>query len=158
MLFKRLNAILWQNGRLSHSRKCTKIDRMTAMNTPAATDDAKSQSDLSHSLVIVGRTHDGKKFRPSDWAERLCGVMSAFGTEKRMKYSPYVSPGEWEGDKCVFIDGALYDKSPIAYRFLANFAKDNELVLIDGVCSLEVCNIDDTLAETVVYPANVPAR
>lgn len=128
------------------------------MNTPAATDDAKSPSDLSHSLVIVGRTQDGKKFRPSDWAERLCGVMSAFGTEKKMKYSPYVSPGEWEGDKCVFIDGALYDISPIGYRFLANFAKDNELVLIDGVCSLEVCNIDEVLAETVVYPPHVPVR
>lgn len=128
------------------------------MNTPAVTDDAKSPSDLSHSLVIVGRTHDGKKFRPSDWAERLCGVMSAFGTEKKMKYSPYVSPGEWEGDKCVFIDGVLYDISPIAYRFLANFAKDNDLTLIDGVCSLEVCNIDDALAETVVYPPNIPLR
>lgn len=84
--------------------------------------------------------------------------MSAFGTEKRMKYSPYVSPGEWEGDKCVFIDGILYDLSPIAYRFLANFAKDNDLMLIDGVCSLEVCNIDDAMADVVVYPPNVPAR
>ena len=140
------------------SRKCTKIARIASMNTPAATDDAKSESDLSHSLVIGGRTHDGQKFRPSDWAERLCGVMSAFGSEKRMKYSPYVSPGEWEGDKCVFIDGTLYDKSPIAYRFLANFAKDNDLVLIDGVCSLEVCNIDEVLSETVVYPSHVPAR
>lgn len=128
------------------------------MNTPAVTDAAKSTPDLSHSLVIVGRTSDGKKFRPSDWAERLCGVMSAFGTEKKMKYSPYVSPGEWEGDKCVFIDGVLYDISPIAYRFLANFAKDNDLMLVDGVCSLEVCNIDETLAETVVYPPNIPVR
>jgi hypothetical protein len=128
------------------------------MNTPAPTDDVENQTILSHSLVIVGRTQDGKKFRPSDWAERLCGVMSAFGTEKRMKYSPYVSPGEWEGDKCVFIDGILYELSPIAYRFLANFAKDNDLMLIDGVCSLEVCNIDDTLADVVVYPPGTPPR
>lgn len=128
------------------------------MNATASTDIEQSQSNLSHSLVIVGRTLDGKKFRPSDWAERLCGVMSAFGTEKRMKYSPYVSPGEWEGDKCVFIDGALYDISPIAYRFLANFAKDNELVLVDGVCSLEVCNIDEVLSDIVVYPPGTPAR
>ncbi len=128
------------------------------MDIPASTDNAEKESDLSHSLVIVGRTQDGKKFRPSDWAERLCGVMSAFGTEKRMKYSPYVSPGEWEGDKCVFIDGILYELSPIAYRFLANFAKDNDLMLVDGVCSLEVCNIDETLAEVVVYPPNTPVR
>jgi len=128
------------------------------MNSPTPTVDAKSPSNLSPSLVIVGRTQDGKKFRPSDWAERLCGVMSAFGSEKKMRYSPYVSPGEWEGDKCVFIDGALYDISPIGYRFLANFAKDNDLVLLDGVCSLEVCNIDDTLANVVVYPPGMPVR
>jgi hypothetical protein len=128
------------------------------MTTPAPTDAIEKGSTLSHSLVIVGRTQDGKKFRPSDWAERLCGVMSAFGTEKRMRYSPYVSPGEWEGDKCVFIDGVLYDISPIAYRFLANFAKDNDLMLVDGVCSLEVCNIDEKLAEVVVYPPGTPAR
>ena len=30
-------------------------------------------------FVIQGLTNDGKPFRPSDWAERLCGVMSAFG-------------------------------------------------------------------------------
>ena len=32
-------------------------------------------------FIIVGLTLDGKKFRPSDWAERLCGIMSAFGAE-----------------------------------------------------------------------------
>jgi hypothetical protein len=28
-------------------------------------------------FIIQGVTLDGKPFRPSDWAERLCGVMSA---------------------------------------------------------------------------------
>ena len=35
-------------------------------------------------FVIQGVTLDGKPFRPSDWAERLCGVMSAFGGDHRM--------------------------------------------------------------------------
>ena len=33
-------------------------------------------------FVIVGLTKDGKRFRPSDWAERLCGVMSQFGARR----------------------------------------------------------------------------
>ena len=32
--------------------------------------------------IIVGLTSEGKRFRPSDWAERLSGVLSAFCTEK----------------------------------------------------------------------------
>ena len=43
-------------------------------------------------FIIQGVTLDGKPFRPSDWAERLCGVMSAFGGDHRMQYSPYVHP------------------------------------------------------------------
>ena len=63
-------------------------------------------------FVILGTTLDGKPFRPSDWAERLCGVMCAFGGDHRMQYSPYVHP--------------------MAYRFLLNFAKDNELQVRQG--------------------------
>ena len=47
----------------------------------------------STTFIIVGLTREGRKFRPSDWAERLCGVMSAFGADHRMSYSPYVRPG-----------------------------------------------------------------
>ena len=35
-------------------------------------------------FVIQGITLDGKAFRPSDRAERLCGVMAAFGGDHRM--------------------------------------------------------------------------
>ena len=51
----------------------------------------------STTFIIVGLTKQGRKFRPSDWAERLCGVMSAFGAERKMKYSPYVGPGDYNG-------------------------------------------------------------
>lgn len=88
-------------------------------------------------FIVIGLTLDGKKFRPSDWAERLCGVMSAFGTERKMKYSPYVGPGDFNGDKAVFVDGRLNEIEPMAYRFMLNFAQDNDLQIIDGVCSLE---------------------
>ena len=91
----------------------------------------------STTFIIVGVTKQGKKFRPSDWAERLCGVMSAFGAERKMKYSPYVGPGDYLGDKAVFVDGRLSEVEPMAYRFMLNFAQDNDLQSVVGVCSLE---------------------
>ena len=55
-------------------------------------------------FVIQGITHDGKAFRPSDWAERLCGVMAAFGGDHRMQYSPFVHPVTVNGVRCVVVD------------------------------------------------------
>ena len=81
-------------------------------------------------FVIVGLTSAGKRFRPSDWAERLCGIMSQFGSDHKMRYSPYVQPGPDEnGAKTVRVDARLYDVEPLAYHFLLNFAKDNDLQL-----------------------------
>ena len=63
-------------------------------------------------FVIIGVTHAGRRFRPSDWSDRLCSTMSAFGADNRMTYSPYVRPGcTLKGDKTVLVDAALYDES-----------------------------------------------
>jgi hypothetical protein len=80
------------------------------------------------SFVIIGITTEGSTFRPSDWADRLCGIMSAFGSDNRMMYSPYVRPGcTLTGQKTVLVNARLYDIEPLAYKFLINFAKDNHL-------------------------------
>jgi uncharacterized protein DUF3579 len=78
-------------------------------------------------FLIEGVTTDGKTFRPSDWAERLCGVMAAFGHDQRMQYSPYVYPVTAQGKRCVVVDVRLEEVEPMAYRFLLGFAKDNDL-------------------------------
>ena len=83
-------------------------------------------------FVILGMTAEGRPFRPSDWAERLCGVMSAFGGDRRMAYSPYVHPVTASGVKCVVVDIRLEQIEPKAYRFLVGFAKDNALRVRDG--------------------------
>ncbi|MCX7945551.1 MAG: DUF3579 domain-containing protein [Hydrogenophilus sp.] len=79
-------------------------------------------------FLIIGRTESGKLFRPSDWAERLCGVMAVMGADHRMRYSPYVRPGPIiDGAKSVEVDAQLYREHPTAYRFLLTFARDNRL-------------------------------
>jgi hypothetical protein len=83
-------------------------------------------------FVIQGITLGGQPFRPGDWAERLCGVMSAFGGDHRMQYSPFVHPVSANGVRCVVVDVRLEQIEPMAYRFLLSFAKDNELRVRDG--------------------------
>lgn len=83
-------------------------------------------------FVICGVTLDGRPFRPSDWAERLCGVMSQFGADHRMAYSPYVQPITSGGVRCVVVDARLREIEPLAWNFLAGFAKDNELEVRPG--------------------------
>jgi hypothetical protein len=80
------------------------------------------------SFTIIGATSNGKPFRPSDWCDRLCGVMSSFGSQRKMRYSPFVRPGCWiTGEKCVFVDARLYEIEPLAFNFLMHFARDNDL-------------------------------
>ena len=84
------------------------------------------------SFVILGLTRSGRVFRPSDWAERLCGVLAAFrppasGAAATQSWSPYAVPGLREGVRCVSIDARLHDLEPLAYRFAASFAADNDL-------------------------------
>lgn len=93
---------------------------------------SQSEPEVAIEFVIVGQTVAGSQFRPSDWAERLCGVMAAFGGDHRMQYSPYVHPITSAGLRCVVVDKRLEAEEPMAFRFLLAFARDNELKVRDG--------------------------
>jgi hypothetical protein len=84
---------------------------------------------LREIIVIIGITESGAPFRPSDWAERLCGVMSLFGEDQRISYSPFVRPIRSAGVRCVAVDVQLERLRPDAFEFLLGFARDNELRL-----------------------------
>lgn len=87
-------------------------------------------------FFIQGITSDGKPFRPSDWAERLCGVMACFqpegygGPNAHLQYSPYVRPTLLGGIKSVVVNEDLRDIEPLAYHFVIDFAKDNDLQVV----------------------------
>jgi len=78
-------------------------------------------------LIILGLTHAGAPFRPSDWAQRLCGVVASFGEDQRISYSPYVKPIISGGVACVLVDMRLLAVNPTAVDFLLGFAHSNEL-------------------------------
>ena len=83
---------------------------------------------------IRGLTHEGRTFRPSDWAERLAGAMASFrpgggagGIAAYIGYSPYCVPQVVDGVKCVRVSEALRGIEPMAWDFVMNFARDNGL-------------------------------
>jgi hypothetical protein len=83
-------------------------------------------------IVIQGFTAAGHTFRPSDWAERLCGMMSVFGEDRQLSYSPFLKPVIIAGTTCVVVDRKLEGLDTPAYKFLLSFARDNELVMRPG--------------------------
>lgn len=93
-------------------------------------------------FTIQGLTTAGRPFRPSDWADRLCGIMSRFhpdaepGLDRHLRFSPYVKPGLVDGVRSVLVDARIHELEPLAYLFLRDFARDNDLRVIEA-CRFE---------------------
>ena len=114
-------------------------------------------------FFIQGVTLAGRTFRPSDWSERLAGALSSFrprsggaaggGLGANIGYSPYCVPRVIDGIKCVIVNEALRDVEPMAWDFVMNFARDNELQLV------EACLLPDVAlpALAATAPPGVPA-
>ena len=101
--------------------------------------DVSSSSTDPRQYFIHGVTADGRAFRPSDWAERLAGVLACYrpggmraGRDAFIGYSPYIRPMVIGGVKCVVIDERLRDVELMAFDFAMNFAKDNDLPVFEG--------------------------
>jgi hypothetical protein len=97
-------------------------------------------SHTSRQLFIQGVTTSGRTFRPSDWAERLAGVMSQFRPGgatpgSHLSYSPWCIPTSVGNVKCVIIHRDMRDAEPMAWDFCINFARDNDLQVVEA-CAL----------------------
>ena len=86
----------------------------------------------SPEIVIQSITESGETFRPSDWAERLSGMLSVFSADGYLAYSPFLKPIIAGGVRCVAVDRVLENRDPAAYAFLLQFARDNQLQLRQG--------------------------
>ena len=94
-------------------------------------------------VFILGITRSGKTFRPSDWAERLAGVMSSFrpgGAHpgSHLSYSPWCVPIVVNEVKCVIVNRELRALEPMAWDFVLNFARDNDLQVAEACLLPEV--------------------
>ena len=94
-------------------------------------------SNPAKEVFILGLTKAGRAFRPSDWAERLAGVMSQFrpgGPQpgSHLGYSPWCVPTSVNGVRCVIVHVDLRDYDVMAWDFCMNFAKDNDLQISQG--------------------------
>jgi len=94
-------------------------------------------SNNAKEVFIQGITQDGRTFRPSDWAERLAGVMSQFrpggvSPGSHLSYSPWCIPTTMGNTKCVVVNRELQEYEPMAWNFVMNFAKDNNLQVVEA--------------------------
>ncbi|UEP30679.1 DUF3579 domain-containing protein [Burkholderia sp. B21-007] len=81
--------------------------------------------------LIRGITRAQKTFPPSDWPERLAGVITLFVGERRPGYpcalSRLAMPVVDGGAKCLFVSDELRTVCADAFDFAMQFAADNDL-------------------------------
>ncbi|MFO7594368.1 MAG: DUF3579 domain-containing protein [Pseudomonadota bacterium] len=77
--------------------------------------------------LIKGETKKGRKFRPSDWIERVSASLAGFDADQRLHYSKEVRPCLIQGEKCLLVSKELSHTNPEAYAFIMRFARENDL-------------------------------
>lgn len=78
-------------------------------------------------LVIESVREDGKRFRPSDWIERISSTLGSFGPDHRLHYAKHAQPKVINGEKCLVVDESLKEENPQAYDYILKFAQSNSL-------------------------------
>lgn len=104
--------------------------------------------------LVRGVTYEDKVFRPSDWPERLAGVIALFVREKRptvglAAYS-FAVPLVEGGIRCLSVAPELLSACPEAFDFVMRFAADNALPVHTGYRTDgdEAGNVDQAGAQT----------
>ncbi|MDH5650043.1 MAG: DUF3579 domain-containing protein [Gammaproteobacteria bacterium] len=99
-----------------------------------------SNSELQY-LTIQGQTAQGRKFRPSDWAERLCGLLATQDRRQRTAYSRLLKPITRDGVKSVVVAMNLANEQPGLFDQIMHFANSNQLVVIYPESHLPQANV-----------------
>ena len=94
-------------------------------------------------LVIRSVNEDGRKFRPSDWIERVSTTMATFGKDNRLHYSNDVRPSMVEGEKCLVVANELQETNPTAFEYIMAFVNANRLQM-NQVCETKIMELEET--------------
>lgn len=82
-------------------------------------------------VLIKGETVDGKKFRPSDWCDRLHSTLRALDPdeyEECVEYVHLVSSGD--GDRGVLVNRELENINAVLFGFFMSFVQNNNLASV----------------------------
>jgi len=106
---------------------------MTEKSTkePEANNDSKAPKKELKEIFIQSLTRKGKKFRPSDWVDRICSSYATFGEDRKLRYSPYLKPEMIDGVRCLAVDMQLKITNPEGFDELMQFAEQNQLMVLD---------------------------
>ncbi len=89
-------------------------------------------AELPRYIFVKGQTDDGRKFRPSDWADRLLGCISVYAREETEQFhqlADTICLTQRDGIRGVLIDRKMAEIEPMMFRFVNNFAASNKLVI-----------------------------
>ncbi len=78
-------------------------------------------------VLIKGETTDGKKFRPSDWCDRLHSTLRALDQEEYEECVEYVHLVNSKNGRGILIDRALKTVNPMLFGFFMKFVENNDL-------------------------------
>jgi len=84
--------------------------------------------------IVQGVTSSGRKFRPSDWIDRMAS-MGAKYVNRRLVFSDLMHPELYEGQKCLIIDAELEIKDPCMFQHVMSFVQSNDLQ-VTKVCDV----------------------
>lgn len=87
----------------------------------------KTELKIGCKLVIESVSEDGRRFRPSDWIERISTQAAQFGSDHRIHYSSLVQPRVIDGAKCLVVEQSLQEENPRVYDHIITFVRANKL-------------------------------
>lgn len=83
-------------------------------------------------IIIQSLTREGKRFRPSDWVDRICSSYATFGEDRKLRYSPYLKPEMIDGIRCLAVDMQLKTTNRDGFEELMQFAEENNLNILNS--------------------------
>lgn len=88
----------------------------------------------SEPMLIVGTNKDGSRFRPTEWSQRLAGLVSHFQA-KHLTYSACVQPEILEdGTRAVRLDSKLRIGAPEIFDQIMSFVEEHGLTVMPCLC------------------------
>lgn len=82
---------------------------------------------MGEQWIIESVSEDGRRFRPSDWIERVSAMLATFGRDQRLRYDGEVHPCIIQGEKCLVVSKGLERRAPQLLQYIMEFAATNHL-------------------------------